>query len=195
MRKGLIWLSLLLIYEASGIPARANAVKVCVSQNDEGNDALRLARELSSRKLGSGVPLTVVAITGKALSSREEEKLADPSTPFVRVLLTQKGAKVRGAEIEGFGCEYMIEVTHHEGADNFDAVQTGIPKSSPETASPGPGGDPETVGYELRKAGSKKVIARAIAPPLTVFVRQGRRVFNPYVLFADQIMKKINTVS
>jgi len=28
-----------------------------------------------------------------------------------------------------------------------------------------------------------------------VFVRQGRRVFNPYSLFADQIAKKLNSIN
>jgi len=52
-------------------------------------------------------------------------------------------------------------------------------------------GDRTMVGYELRKAGAKKMLARAAAPPLTVFVRQERRVFNPYSLFADQIQHQL----
>jgi len=64
-----------------------------------------------------------------------------------------------------------------------------------EGAAPPPMGDRTMVGYELRKAGAKKMLARAAAPPLTVFVRQGRRVFNPYSLFADQIAKKLNSIN
>src|SRR2546429_6062709 len=45
-----------------------------------------------------------------------------------------------------------------------------------EGAAPPPMDDRTMVGYELRKAGAKKMLARAAAPPLTVFVRQGRRV-------------------
>jgi hypothetical protein len=146
--------------------------------------------------LGSGTPLAVVAITGKVLSAPEEQKLADSGSPFVRVLITEKNARVRSAEIERIGCDYDIRVSYHESADNFDANSpAGIPSSTPGSPRIEPSGDRETVGYELRKSGSKKVLARAIAPPLTVYIRQGRRVFNPYILFADQIVKKLNSAN
>src|SRR5947209_15487773 len=59
-----------------------------------------------------------------------------------------------------------------------------------EGAAPPPMGDRTMVGYELRKAGAKKMLARAAAPPLTVFVRQGRRVFNPY---SDRKSTRLNS--
>jgi hypothetical protein len=196
MRRRCVWLGFFLVFGVPGIHAQVNPLKVCVSQYDEGKDALRLARELSSRKLGSGTPFAVVAITGKVLAAPEEQKLADQGAPVVRVLLTEKSAKVRSAEIERLGCDYDIQVSYHESADNFDANSpAGIPSPAPGSPRIEPSGDRETVGYELRKTGSKKVIARAVAPPLTVYVRQGRRVFNPYILFADQIVKKLNSVS
>jgi hypothetical protein len=195
MRKHRIWLSFVLLLLASNLSAQANRLKVCVSQDGEGNDALRLARELSARKLDGGPPLTIVAITEKALSAEEEHKLTDSATPFVRILLTEKTAETRSARLESLGCDYNIKVWYHESADNFDANSpAGLPSPSPGLPSVPLSGDRTTVSYELRKAGNKRVLARASAPPLTVFVRQGRRVFNPYSLFADQIIKKFNSL-
>lgn len=196
MRKQGVWLSFILLLPASKLSAQANPLKLCVSQDDEGYDALRLARELSSRKLRSGAPFTMVAITEKALSAEDEHKLADPATPYVRILLTEKAAKARSAKLESLGCDYDIKVRYHESADNFDTNSpAGLPSPSPGLPAIPLSGDRTTVGYELRKAGSKKVLARATAPPQTVFVRQGGRVFNPYSLFADQIVKKLDGIT
>jgi hypothetical protein len=196
MRKRFVWLGLILILRASGLAAQANPVKVCIIELDEGYDALRLARQLSSRKLESGAPLVVVAITGKELSAKEEQDLAAPGTPFVRVLATEKNAKDWDAEVERLRCDYNIRVSYHESADSFDSSSLAcLPNPAPRSPSIPPSGDRTKVGYELRKAGSRKVIARAVAPPLTVYVRQGRREFNPYILFADQIVKKLNRVN
>jgi hypothetical protein len=187
MRKHHLWLCIILLFAAPELSAQTSLLKVCVSQDGEGYDALRLARELSSRKQESGSPIAVVAITGKVLSAREERELADPSSPFERVLLKGQTSKARSDDIERLGCEYNIQVWHLESAAAIDVNGTA---DNPSTIQ----GVPETVSYELRKAGSKKVLARGVAPPRTVFVKQGRRVFNPYPLFADQIVKKLNSI-
>jgi hypothetical protein len=187
MRKHHLWLCFILLFAAPELSAQTSLLKVCVSQDGEGYDALRLARELSSRKLESGTPLAVVAMTRKVLSSQEEQELADRTSLFVRVLLKEQTAKARSDEIERLACDYNIQVWHHESAASLDVNGTA---DNPSTIQ----GVPETVSYELRKAGSKRVLARGLAPPRTVFVRQGRRVFNPYPLFADQIVKKLNSV-
>jgi hypothetical protein len=194
MRKHCFWLSFVLLFAASKFAAQTNPLKVCISQDGEGYDALRLARELSSRKLESGVSLAVLAIKGKALSAEEEHKLTDPGTPFARLLLKEQTAKARSAEMERLGCDYNIKVWYHESVDNFANPPAEIPSTAAGTPRPEPIGDRDMVGYELRKAGSNKVLARANLPPRTVYVRQGRRVFNPYPQFANQIVKKLNIV-
>jgi len=173
MRKHCLCLSFILISAASQLSAETNPLKVCVWQDDEGYDAFRLARQLASRKLDSGASLALVVITGKVLGIKEEQRLADPATPFARVVQKEQTAKARSAEVERLGCDYAIMVWYHEGAGRFDQT---------------------SVGYKLRKAGSKKVLAGASAPPFTVFVRQGRWVFDPYLLFANQIVKKLNSL-
>jgi hypothetical protein len=183
-----LWLSFILLFEAPGLSGQSNPVKVCVSQEAEGYDALRLARELSSRKLESGASLTVVAITGKALSAEDEQVLGlTPGTPFARVVFTEKTAKARTAQLEQLGCGYSIKVWYHERVDIFN------PDSSPAPGTPV--GDRTRVGYELRKTGNNRVLVRASLPPLTVYVKQGRRVFNPYPLFANEIVKTLDRVS
>lgn len=194
MRMRSLYLSFVLLFTTSGLSAQTNPLKLCVSQDAEGYDALRLARELSLRALKGGTTLAVVAITGKALTPEEEKRRTDAGASYVRVLLTERRAKVRSAQIERLGCDYDIKVWYHESADNFDANSpAGIPSPAPGAPDVPPSGDRTTVGYELRKAGSNKVIARASAPPRTVYVRQGRREFNPYPLFANQIVKKLDS--
>jgi hypothetical protein len=194
MRRHYLWICFILLFETSGLSAQTSPLKICVSQNGDGYDALHLARELSSRKLESGSPITVVAITGKVLSAREERELADQSSPFQRVLLNEKTLKSRTDEIERLGCDYNIQVWRLPGAVAPDVNGTADnPSTAPRVAGGPPTSDSETVSYELRKAGSKKVLARGLAPPMTVFVRQGRRVFSPNSLFADQVVKKLNS--
>ena len=196
MRTRRLYVSFFFLFATSGISAQSNPLKICVSQDDEGYDALRLARELSSRKLKNGAAFAVVAITGKVLSAEEEQKLTHPGLPFVRILLTERSAKERSSQIERLGCDYNIKVSYHQSADDFDANSpAGIP--SPAAGAPDipPSGDRTMIGYELRKSGSKKILARASAPPRTVYVRQGRREFNPYPLFANQIVNKLESAS
>lgn len=188
MRAWSLWLGLILLFETPGLSGQSNPGKVCVSQEDEGYDALRLAQELSSRKLESGASLAVVAITGKALSAEDEKALGLISgSPFTRALFTEKSGKARSAQLEQLGCGYSIEVWYHERVDIFD------PDSGPTPGTPV--GNRTRVGYELRKTGNNRVLVRASLPPLTVYVKQGRRVFNPYPLFANQIVKKLDRVS
>lgn len=192
MRIYSLWLGFVLL-AASSVFAQSNSLKACISQDGEGSDALRLAGELSSRKLKSGASVIVVATTGKGRSVGGERNLAQTQS---RVALLDKTEKAR-AEIEQLRCDYNIKVFYHERlAEIFDANSPAdIPGSVSATLGPQPNEDRTTVSYELRKAGSKKILARASAPPLTVYVRQGRRVFNPYSLFADQILKKLDSAS
>lgn len=195
MRRHSLRLSFLLLFTLSRLCAQTSSPKVCVYEGAEGYDALRLARELSSRKLRSGASLAVVSITGKALSAEAEQVLGLSSgAPFAGVLLKKQTAKAHSAQLEQLGCNYSIQVSYHESADAFDANSPeGIPSPMPG-ASP-PIGDRTTVDYLMRKAESKRVLARGSAPPLTVFVKKGRRVFNPYSQFADQVVKKLNDIS
>jgi hypothetical protein len=196
MRKRLVWLGFVLIFGASGLYAQVKPLKVCIYQYDEGYDALRLARQLSSRKLESGAPLAVAAITGKELSFKEEQNLAAPSIPFVRVLVTEKNARVWDAELERLGCDYIVQVSNEESINKFDKnFPAGMQNSSPEHSIPEQPDIGDRIEYKLRKAGSKKVLARDTERPRTVFVRQRGLVFDPYILFADQIVKKLNRVS
>jgi len=187
---------LLLLFAASALSAQTYPLRLCVSQNEEGYDALKLSLALSSRRLKSGASLAIVAITGKELRPedaarelRPEERrsLTDPSTlPFARLLLTEKSEKARNARIEQLGCDYNIKVFFHQSAEIFDSDGPG--------PGPAPNEDRTYVEYELRKAGSKKLLERSSAPPRTIFVRQGRRLFDPYALFADQIIKKLDSI-
>jgi hypothetical protein len=196
MRKYCACFSFLLFFEVPGLYAQGNSLKVCVTQYDEGYDALQLARELSSRKLARGAPLAAVAVTGKALSPTEEQKLADPRTPFVRILLADQTDQARDAEIERLGCDYNAQVSHSESINKFDKNSPArMQNSSPEHSIPEQPDMGDRIEYKLRKVGSKKVLARDTERPRTVFVRQRRLVFDPYILLADQIVKKLNSVS
>ena len=183
-----LWLGFILLFAAPGLFGQSNPVRVCVTQEAKGYYALRLARELSSRKLESGASFAVVAITGEPLSAKDEQALGFTSgTPFGRAFFMEKTPKARSAQLEQLECGYSVNVWLHEQVDIFN------PDSSPTPATPV--GDRTRVGYELRKTGNNRVLVRASLPPLTVYVKQGRRVFNPYALFANQIVKTLDRVS
>ena len=101
---------LLLLFAASALSAQTYPLRLCVSQNEEGYDALKLSLALSSQRLKNGASLAIVAITGKELRPedaarelRPEERrsLTDPSTlPFARLLLIEKSEKACNARIE-----------------------------------------------------------------------------------------------
>jgi hypothetical protein len=185
------------VHASSMRSAQALPLRICVSQDGAGYDALHLARELSSRKQEIGSSVAVVAITGKTLSAREELEWAPQNSSFERVILKGQTSKDRSAEIEQVGCEYNVQVWRHEGAPAVDLMNgaAGSPNPAPRAAGVALPNDPETVSYELRRAGSKKVLSRAVAPPMTVFVKQGRRVFDPYSLFTGQIVKKLHNIN
>ncbi|MGH9736097.1 MAG: hypothetical protein ACRD8A_16085 [Candidatus Acidiferrales bacterium] len=148
---------------------------------------------MASRKLDSGSSVDVIAITGKPLPPDEERQAAKQDTQFARVVLADHDRKAKKADAERFGCDYNVKVWYHESLD----VDAGGPSNAPNSmpASPPPIADRTAVGYELRNARTNRVLARAAAPPRTMYVRQGRRVFDPYPLFANQIIKKLNSAS
>lgn len=167
-------LSVILPLAALAVCAQTPSRTVCIMQNDEGYDALRLARQLVSRKLDNGSFLRVATITGKTLPP-DEERLATQGDPFTRVILADNNRKAERTETERLGCDYDVEVWYHESVDIGGDVPSTVPDSMP--AGPSPIGDRTVVGYELRDAKTDKMLARASAPPRTVYVRQGRRVF------------------
>jgi hypothetical protein len=166
---------------------------VCVFQDSEGYDAIRLAQQLTSRKLSDGASLAVVAITGKLLDAEWEHYLAAPEMPFTRVLFTNQTAKGRSAESGRLGCDYNIRVWYDEGDYSSNQPANALsPPSEVNNPVPLPSAPP-MIGYELRRAGREKVLARGSAPPRTVYRKTGRWEFNPYPLFANQIVKKLNS--
>jgi len=121
----------------------------------------------------------------RRLSAEDEQVLGLTSgARFARVLFTEQNAKARSAQLEQLGCDYSIKIWYHERVDIFGA------DSSPTLGIPV--GDRTRAGYELRKTGKNRVLARSSAPHVTVYVRQGRRVFNPFPLFANEIVKKLD---
>jgi hypothetical protein len=187
----------LLLLASSSLYAQTPTIKLCVFQQDEGRDALQLAQALSRKKLKSGASLAVVGITTKALSPEGERRFTASDPPFVHVLSTQRTAKARSTELESLGCDYNIKVWYHRAAEVFDS--TPVPDLSPSplpvTPGPQPNEDRATVDYELRKASNNKLLVRSSAPPRTIYVKQGRRLFDPYSLFADQIIKKLDRLA
>jgi hypothetical protein len=105
MRPKMPWLGLSLLFATSLASAQTKPLKVCVFQESEGYDAIRLAQQLTSRKLSDGASLAVVAITGKLLDAEWEHHLAAPEMPFTRVLFTDQTAKGRTAESGRLGCD------------------------------------------------------------------------------------------
>lgn len=194
MRTDLIRFGVLFLLAASALRGQTRSRTLCVIQSGQGEDALRLARQLAGRKLSGRDTLEVIAITGKTLPADEEHDMTKQSVLFARVILANQTKKAIRAENERLGCDYDVKVWYHESADDFDAnAPAGMP--SPMANAPDPMGDRTVVAYELRDTRTNKVLAHAAAPPRTVYVRQGRRVFDPYPLFANQIVKKLDMLN
>lgn len=143
---------------------------------------MSLARQLSSKTLKTGTQLSVVAITRQPLPLELEDGFAQSKPSFARLIQRDMSAKNREAQIEQVGCDYYTKVWRHESMEDITDTPNG----------PMPNGDRTMIGYELRKDPKAKILMRAMASPMTVYVHQGRRVFNPYVVFADQIVKKLS---
>jgi hypothetical protein len=158
----------------------AAAVTVCFVQTREvhdhyvvsGGDAKALAKEFAGTKLANGAPLVTVELAGL-------------------------GDKDVNPEVERRGCGWVVQVWRH---DNVDTNQlSSLPANMdmvPDNPAPAPPpiGDRDAILYRLRKAGSDKVLAHGSAPLET---RRGRStvvIFNPYPIFAKQILKKMSQV-
>lgn len=157
----------------------SQTIRMCTVQPDErfagvilhGTDAKRLAQELSTRKLHDGSPILAIPITG--ISKNET-----------------------GAAVEREGGVYVIELSRHENVDigTGDVPGTLADSNLPTAPQAAPIGDRDLVAFSLKKIGSNKVIARGIAPPPT-YHRPDHHLTEPYPLFADEILKKIDQKS
>lgn len=128
-------LSIILPLAALAVCAQTPSRTVCIMQNDEGYDALRLARQLVSRKLDNGGFLRVVTITGKTLPP-DEERLAKQGDLFTRVILADNSRKAERTETERLGCDYDVKVWYHESVDIGGDVPSAVPDSMPPGPSP-----------------------------------------------------------
>lgn len=191
MRTDAIRFGVLFLLAASALRGQTRSQTVCVIQTDGGRDALLLARQLAGRKLSGRDTFEVIAITGKSLPPHEEHDTTRQGVSFARVILANQTKKAIRAANARLGCDYDVKVWYHENVDDLDQnAPVGMP--SPMANAPDPMGDRTVVAYELRDTRTNKVLAHAAAPPRTVYVRQGRRVFDPYPLFANQIVKKLD---
>jgi hypothetical protein len=177
-----VWPLLLCALLARGLYAQgpAGAVTVCFVQTKEvhdhyvvsGGDAKALAKEFAGTMLANGAPLVTVELAGL-------------------------GDKDVNPEVERRGCGWVVQVWRHDSVDvnqlsSLPANMDMVP-DSPAPAPP-PIGDRDAVLYRLRKAGSDKVLAHGSLPLKTRRGRSAVAIFDPYPIFAKQILKKMNQV-
>ncbi|HXN65398.1 MAG TPA: hypothetical protein VN862_08705 [Candidatus Acidoferrales bacterium] len=191
--KRVVCMAIILMCGASALYAQIS-LKVCISEDAEGYDAIRLAQELSSRKLKDGRSFSIVAITRKSLPSVMEKQLADSHLNVIRVLVADESAKALSAETERLECDYNVKMWFHPSIDDANGpanLPSTTSQSSSEPITPQSVAQRSAVGFELRKTGNGKVLAHASAPPRTAYSKQGR-VFEPSVPFANQIVKAVD---
>lgn len=174
-----VGVALFLLSNLLGAAADSQTIRMCTVQSDErfagvilhGTDAKRLAQELSTRKLHDGSPVLAIPITG--IPKNET-----------------------GAAIERENCAYVISISRHENVDigNGDVPGAIADPNLPTAPHAAPIGDRDLVAFSLKKIGSNKVIAHGIAPPPT-YHRPDHHLTEPYPLFADEILKKIDQKS
>lgn len=148
---------------------QTKSARVCVVQvrgseapPRPGYDAEKLAAELSGRELPAGGTVEAVIIS-------------EGTQKEVNARVTQRA------------CEYLVRVWRHS---NLNAVAT-----EPPVAQIPVGRmtfDLDTVDFELRDVGSRKVVARGTQRVPTVFHRGGKHyLFLPYPALAQQITAKL----
>jgi hypothetical protein len=166
----LLLLDVILVHgQSNAAVGQSNAGRICVVEADSDIGATLLAKQLAGKELHNGSHIVAIRIIAA------DHRLLD-------------------ADVERANCRYTVTMWHHELIS--DNPPTDIPSSVP--------GDPtlsvsmpdrSVVGYKLRMTGKKKVILAQSAPPLTVYVKQDKRVFNPYVMFANKIVNKLNELN
>ena len=166
-------LSLLPALHAQVVP-----VHICIVQvkegfqggdttQEKGEDAIKLAYELYTRK-----------------TTRS-------GTTVVATLLYRMPRADVDAEVDMQQCNYVVELWRHISADDASAGLEG--PGAPYVAS---SGDRDAVVYQLRKPGTRKVLASGSAPIITKYPRGApgdhRASPSPYPIFAEAILKKID---
>lgn len=151
---------------------QTKAVRICVAQVK-----------------GTDVPPTPSYDAAKLAEQLSERELSDGQT-VAAVVITEKTAKALSARINQEGCGYLVKVWRH---GNLNASYSG----SPDAANRMPAGgavafDRDTVDFELRGVGTRKVVARGAEPVPTIYAKQGHRLFVPYPLLATQIAAKLS---
>lgn len=137
---------------------------------------------------GTDVPPTPSYDAAKLAEQLSERELPDGDT-VAAVVITEKAARTLSAHINQEGCGYLVRVWRH---GNLNASYS----DSPDAANGMPAGgavafDRDTVDFELREVGSRKVVARGAEPVPTIYAKQGHRLFVPYPLLATQIAAKL----
>jgi len=149
--------------------AQETATRICVVQVKEGFEGTSTVQESGADAIG---------LTSELSTRKTKNGLLVPA-----ILLFRMPRKEVDSEVDMQQCGYVVELWRHISAD--DAGTGGAYPVEPS-------GDRDMVEYQLRKAGSRKVLASGAAPPLIVHGPAHWVSPSPYPLIATSIMKKIN---
>jgi hypothetical protein len=178
IRRTILFILYPLFLGAPNLSAQLVPLRICTVQPSEGFgsgppgtapgwggfEAKKLANELATRKLADGTPIQAVAIVRK---TREDSE-----------------AEARRQE-----CPYVVELWYHISVDDIDTNSPAFTPSPPQRGNLA--GDSTEIEYAMSRNDTRKVIARGSAPPAAIH-KSGWRDASPYLIFANQIVAKLN---
>jgi hypothetical protein len=88
-------------------------------------------------------------------------------------------------EVDKQQCDYVVELWRHISVDDPGAGNYGAPYIQPS-------GDRDMVEYQLRKAGTRKVLSSGSAPTQIIHGRNHWKSPSPYPVLAAAIVKRID---
>jgi hypothetical protein len=88
-------------------------------------------------------------------------------------------------EVDKQQCDYVVELWRHISVDGAAAGNNGAPSVPPS-------GDHDMVEYQLRKAGTRKVLSSGSAPIQIIHGPNHWRSPSPYPILAAAIVKRID---
>ena len=159
---------------APQLPSNVHPVRICTIQPLEGLGSR--ASALSPSLRGADAVRLADELAKRPLAS---------GYSIVGLPITKATRSDSENEAKQQHCDYIVELWRHEGFDRNDSAP-----SPGSTGSVSSIHDRDAVLFELSAPSTRKVLLKGSAPPPTIYGRSDH-VFSPYVLFATEIVKKI----
>jgi hypothetical protein len=171
MNQKVLWIVFAALLPSAPLRAQEEPIHICVVQVKQG-----FAGTDTSQEKG----LDAIGLINNLTKLKTKNGL-----PITAILIRQMPRAEVDDEVDKQQCDYVVELWRHISADDAEAGSQGAP-FVPQS------GDHDAIEYQLRKPGTRKVLASGSAPTETYYSRAHRRSPSPYPILAAAILKKID---